>query len=125
MFLAFQETLGRDVPNWLAQQTSDPTGGILLQYGAIGVIALIGLWATYFLYKRQERQAEKETERWEKEKEDLRADIKFERDRGDRLEAELLSLHGRISGEFAGKLERATGAMVTITEAVRNNRGLQ
>lgn len=98
---------------WLAQQGADPFGGnILLQYGAIGVLATAGLFATIYLYRRSERQHELEREQW-------RSMYQGEKDRADRMETTLLALHDRIGGELANKLTEATSSMKEWAETMK------
>jgi hypothetical protein len=111
-------TLRTALINWLAQQISDPTGGsdVLLQYGAIGVFALAGIWATIYLYRRSERQHELEREL-------LRSMYLAEKERGDRFEEALLALHTRVGGEVVNKLVEATNSMREWADVMRYNRG--
>lgn len=99
--------------NWLAQTTPDPTGGVLLQYGAIGAILMLAIWAVYYLYRRQERQHDQERELW-------RAMLLEERQRGDRLQEQLLGLHGEISNKFAGALVESTASIREWSETMKN-----
>lgn len=65
----------------------------LLQYGAIGVIAALALGAVRVLFKR-------ETDAYEREK-----------DRADRLEAELMKLNQAIQERYLVALNDATRAV--------------
>lgn len=85
----------------LAQQV-DPITSTLPQYGAIGILALVGLIAVWMLWKRIDRIYD------------------AERERADRLEAELLKLNALISSELSGHLVRATEAMREVTDMVRH-----
>lgn len=78
---------------------------VLLQYGAVGVLALVSIGAVITLWKRQEKNYDKTYE--------------AERQRGDRLESELLALNKLISSELSGHLVRATEAMKEVTDLVR------
>jgi hypothetical protein len=101
--------------SWLAQAASDPTGGIWLQYGAIGAVASLSTWAVYFLYRRQERQHELEREQW-------KSMYEGEKERADRMEKNLIALYDRLGGEFANKLVESTSAMREFAE-IMNRRG--
>lgn len=86
----------------LAQQQVEPILNTLPQYGAIGILALVGLMGVWIMWKRIDRIYE------------------AERQRADRLEAELISLNKLISGELSGHLVRATEAMREVTDMVRH-----
>lgn len=101
------------MPSWLAQTSPDPTGGVLLQYGAIGAILVLAVWAVYYLYRRQERQHDQERDSW-------RLMFQEERQRGDRLEERLLGLHGEIGNKFAGALAESTASMREWSETMKN-----
>lgn len=79
----------------------DPAQGILLQYGAVGLIALIALWVALRLWARIEAAYEKEAAR------------------ADRLERELHELNMLISERLAGDLVRATEVMRSVLEIVK------
>lgn len=82
----------------LTQQQVQPiVGDTLVQYGAVGVLALVGLSAVWVLWKR------------------LSSIIDAERARADRLESELLALNKLITGEFSGNLVRATEALREVS----------
>lgn len=72
----------------------------------------MGIWATYILFKRQERLHENERDQW-------RSMYQGEKERSDRMEESLLSLHNRIGGELAGKLVEATGSMRDVAELLK------
>jgi hypothetical protein len=86
----------------LFAQQSDPVTNGLLQYGAVGILALVGLIAVWMLWKRIDRIYE------------------AERQRGDRLEAALMALNEHISSELSGHLVRATEAMREVTTMLRH-----
>lgn len=86
----------------LAQAQVEPILNTLPQYGAIGILALVGLMGVWIMWKRIDRIYE------------------AERQRADRLEAELISLNKLISGELSGHLVRATEAMREVTDMVRH-----
>lgn len=85
----------------LAQQV-DPITTTLPQYGAIGILALVGLVAATVLWKRISQIND------------------AERARADRLETELLALNKLISSELSGHLVRATEAMREVTDMLRH-----
>ena len=85
----------------LGQQANPVTDG-LIQYGAVGILALVCLIAVRMLWKRIDRIYEDEHRR------------------ADRLEAELISLNKLISSELSGHLVRATEAMREVTDMLRH-----
>lgn len=85
----------------LAQQV-DPITSTLPQYGAIGILALVGLIGVRLLWKRIDRIYDDEHKR------------------ADRLEAELIALNKLISSELSGHLVRATEAMREVTTMLRH-----
>ncbi|MFC9436925.1 hypothetical protein [Nocardia sp. NPDC057030] len=97
----------------LAQQQVEPISNNLAQYGAVGVLALVGLIGVWILWKRIDRIYEAESQRHDRLYE-------TERQRADRLEAQLISLNGLISSELSGHLVRATEAMREVTQMLRN-----
>lgn len=100
----------------LTQQPIDPIATGLLQYGAVGVLALSGIYTVRVLWKRQERLFE------DMHKQTLESLAK-EQQRGDRMEVELLSMHKLVSGELSGHLVRATEAMREVTSMLRQQGG--
>lgn len=97
----------------LAQAPTDPMTTGLLQYGAVGVLALAAVFVVRVLWKRQELLYE------EMQKQTLDMYHK-EVNRGDRLEVELLSLNKLVSGELSGHLVRATEAMREVTDMLKH-----
>jgi len=85
-----------------AQQQVEPVSTTLVQYGAVGVLALVGLIAAAVLWKR------------------ISLIVDAERARADRLETELLALNKLISSELSGHLVRATEAMREVTDMLRH-----
>jgi hypothetical protein len=75
-----------------------------LQYGAIGLIALISLFAVRVLFKR-------ETEAYDREKA-----------RADRLEAELTKLNTAIQERYLIALQDATRAVADALNKMRGTR---
>jgi len=86
---------------FLAQQPTDPTGA-LLQYGALGVLTLLAVIAVRVMYLRMVQQYDRE------------------RERADRLEAELRELNTTIRGDYVGTIGNATRAISEATDAVSN-----
>lgn len=80
---------------------ADPIDVGLLQYGAIGLIALIALLAVRVLFRR-------ETEAYEREK-----------NRADRLEAELTKLNTAIQERYLLALQDATRAVADALNKMR------
>lgn len=79
----------------------DPTS-VLLQYGALGVLTLCAVIAVKVMYSR-------ETEAHQRE-----------RERADRLEAELRQLNATIRTEYISTIGSATRAIAEANEAVTN-----
>jgi hypothetical protein len=73
----------------------------LLQYGAIGILALVALYAVRVLFKR-------ETDAYEREKE-----------RADRLEAELQKMNTAIQERYLVALNDAARAVADALEKMR------
>lgn len=104
----------------LAQVAPDPVGGgALIQYGALGFMALVLIAAVRVLWTRQQAQYDAEREAHEKELIRLHEQVKTEVTRGDRLETELLTLHKFISSELSGNLVRSTEAMKETADLLR------
>ena len=90
------------MPRFLLAQQVDPITSTLPQYGAIGVLALVGLIGVRLLWKRIDRIYDDEHKR------------------ADRLETELIALNKLISSELSGHLVRATEAMREVTTMLRH-----
>jgi hypothetical protein len=82
---------------------SDPATGDLLQYGALGVLALMALAAVKVLFGR------------------LTSSEQREQQRADRLEAELRELNELIRGELIKSIGDATRAVAEALAAVRRS----
>lgn len=78
----------------------DPVTGILVQYGAVGVIALLGIMVSRVLYNRLTQALDRETAR------------------ADRLEAELSKLNETVRTEYVTTLAAASRAMQDANRAV-------
>jgi hypothetical protein len=86
---------------WLLTQADTPVSPPLLQYGALGVLAMLLVVAIRELWTREKARTEKEARR------------------ADRLEEQLIELHGRVSNELAGGLVRATEAMREMADLLK------
>lgn len=75
----------------------------LLQYGAVGVIAVMLALAVKVLFTRETQRADRETER------------------ADRLEEELRKLNETVRNEYIGTLAKATEAISDALAAVRRS----
>jgi predicted lipoprotein len=122
----------------LAEQ-SDMPSDILLQYGAIGAIAVVCLFATARLFTSLVAGHKSELERIDASHKATvhraeaahqaaiqRADAAYDREvaRGDRLEAELRDLNKIINDKLAGELVRATDTLREVIETMRERRHL-
>lgn len=81
----------------------DPVSMVLIQYGAVGAIALLALAAVKVLFNRMAAQAQRES------------------DRADRLEDELRKLNETVRTEYIGTLAKATDAIADALAAVRRS----
>lgn len=79
----------------------DPTGA-LLQYGALGVLTILAVFAVRVMYAR------------------LVAAYEREKERADRLENELRQLNEMIRNDYVGTIGNATRAIADANEAVSN-----
>lgn len=82
-----------------ATATTDPVSDVLLQYGAVGVIALVALLAVRVLFGRMATSLDRETQR------------------ADRLEEELRRLNETIRQEIAPALARSAEALADYGRA--------
>lgn len=83
-----------------APPPADPVTNTLIQYGAVGVVALMALAAVKVLFDRMKAAQDRETAR------------------ADRLEEELRRLNETIRTEYAGTLARTTQVVADATRAV-------
>lgn len=81
---------------------ADPTA-TLLQYGAVGVIAVMLALAVKVLFARETKRADRESER------------------ADRLETELSKLNETVRTECVGTLVKATEAIADALAAARRS----
>lgn len=79
----------------------DPVSVALIQYGAVGAIAIMALYAVRVLFNRVTEQAARD------------------RDRADRLEDELRKLNELVRTEYLGTLAKATDAIADALAARR------
>lgn len=91
-------------PPWAWAAVAADPGGILLQYGAIGAIALLALYAVVKLFKRQEQLYEREIRR------------------GDQAEEALAALNQLIREQLVVQLTRAADAIARVTELLSDQR---
>lgn len=80
---------------------ADPVSVVLIQYGAVGAVAIMALAAVRVLYLRITETAERE------------------RARADRLEEELRKLNETVRTEYLVTLAKATEAISDALAAVR------
>ena len=73
---------------------------VLLQYGAIGVIAIVAIMAVKVMYQK------------------LTEAFEHERDRADRLEAELRQLNQTVRNDYTTTISQASHAVTDATRAV-------
>lgn len=80
----------------------DPITGVLVQYGAVGVIALLGIIVSRVLFTRLNQALDREIAR------------------GDRLEEELRKLNETVRTEYVTTLASAAHAIQDANQAVSN-----
>jgi hypothetical protein len=78
----------------------DPVSGVLIQYGAVGVIALLGILASRILFARLSQALDRETAR------------------ADRLEDELRKLNETVRTEYVTTLAATQHSMQDASRAV-------
>lgn len=88
---------------YVAAGAADPSTA-LLQYGAIGAIALLALYAVAKLFAMQVKAHAHETER------------------ADKAEAQLTELNALIRDQIVVQLTRATDAIAHVTELLHERR---
>lgn len=84
----------------LAQTPAD-TSSVFIQYGALGAIALMALFAVRILFQREVKA------------------LDLERQRADRLEEELRQLNKTVQERYVTTLTEATHTMSELLETVR------
>lgn len=101
-----------------------PGADVLLQYGAIGVVALIFIGVAAKLFNQVQTSHTGEIERIEAAHQAAiaRADTAYDKEisRGDRLESELRELNRLINDKLAGELVRATDAIREAFETMHD-----
>jgi hypothetical protein len=85
---------------WFAAGQSDPVSGALLQYGAVGVIALLGILVSRVLFNRLNQALDRESAR------------------ADRLEEQLRTLNETVRTEYVTTLSAASHAIQEANRAV-------
>lgn len=78
----------------------DPTVAVLIQYGAVGVLALAAMAAAKVLFSR------------------MSSTLDQERQRGDRLEAELIKINETIRTSYADTIAKSAQATSEASRAV-------
>lgn len=78
----------------------DPVTGVLVQYGAVGVVALLAIAAVKVLFTRLSVESARETER------------------ADRLEEELRKLNETVRSEYVNTIATAAQAITDANRAV-------
>lgn len=89
----------------------DPVTQVLVQYGAVGVLALVALLVARALFTRMEDDHDQEIAR-------LVADRDAAQGRADRLESELSRLNGAVQGVHLDTLVRVAAVTESATRAV-------
>lgn len=80
----------------------DPVNVALIQYGAVGAIAIMALFAVRVLFNK------------------ITAELEYHRLRADRAEDELRKLNEVVRNEYLGTLAKATEAIADALAARRN-----
>jgi len=91
----------------LADPTAAPaagTAGVFVQYGALGVVALLALGAVKVLFNRETKS------------------LDLERQRADRLEEELRKLNATVQDRYVSTLTEATRTMSELLDHMRSQR---
>lgn len=81
---------------------ADPVTALLLQYGAVGVLALLALAAVRVLFAR------------------LSAELESHKARGDRLELELIKINEAVRNEYLTTIAQSARATAEASQAVAN-----
>lgn len=82
----------------------DPVTGVLVQYGAVGVVALLAIAAVKVLFTRLSATVDRETER------------------ADRLEEELRKLNETVRSDYIGTIATAAQALAEAGRAIEDAR---
>ena len=81
---------------------ADPVTALLLQYGAVGVLAIMALAAVRVLFAR------------------LTAELESHKQRGDRLELELIKINEAVRNEYLSTIAQSSCATAEASQAVAN-----
>lgn len=99
----------------LAASSSTPDIGLLYQYGAVGLIALLGIGAAWKLYARLSDSHDRETTRLEDQ-------LKHETERADRMERALAELNVTVRTQVLTALAEAQRAVTDAIGRMRRDR---
>lgn len=80
----------------------DPVTALLLQYGAVGVLALLAMAAVRVLFAK------------------LSAELESHKQRGDRLELELIKINEAVRNEYLTTIAQSARATAEASQAVAN-----
>lgn len=86
--------------SWLLAQAAD-TSSVFIQYGALGVIALLALGAVRVLFQQSVKA------------------LDLERQRADRLEAELKETNKTVQEKYMATLTEATRVMSEVVATIK------
>jgi hypothetical protein len=89
----------------------DPIVTVLVQYGAVGVLALVAALVARSLFTRMEEDHDQEIARLVADRDTVRA-------RADRLEQELSRLNGAVQDGYVNTIVQANTAINEATRAV-------
>lgn len=89
----------------------DPVSAVLIQYGAVGALAIIALAAARVMFNRMNADRTQEIER-------LTATLSRETQRADRLEAELRVLNEAVRNEYLNTIAKSSEATAAASRAV-------
>lgn len=111
-----------------AQDSVPPGSQSFLQYGAVGIVAIIFIYATFRLFGLLQESHAKEIARLEAAhaKEITRVEAAYDREveRGTRVESELGDLNKLINTKVAGQLVQSTDAIREALEIMHDRRRL-
>jgi predicted nucleic acid-binding Zn-ribbon protein len=100
----------------------DPAMQVLLQYGAVGVMALAAALISRVLWKRLERDRAAMEEDHDREIARLVSDRDAVAARADRLEAELSRLNGALQNGYVDTIVQASTAITEANRAIADAR---
>jgi hypothetical protein len=87
--------------SWLAQASTGDISAAFLQYGALGAIALLALFAVRVLFQREVKA------------------LDLERARADRMEDELRKINATVQERYVSTLTDATRVMSDLLDSLR------